>query len=52
MGEDILKAFVLLSGVLVGALVVHLNTARLDRNRRTAYSDTSAQEPGRRHDAG
>ena len=34
MGEEIIKALVPLAGVLVGALVIHLSTDRLDRKRR------------------
>ena len=34
MGDEIIKALMPLAGVLVGALVVHLSTDRLDRKRR------------------
>ena len=34
MSEEILKSLIPLAGVLLGALVVHLSTSLLDRNRR------------------
>ena len=42
MGEEILKTLVPLVSVLVGALVVHLSNARLDRNRRKVDARTLA----------